>query len=152
MADWAFKTTGAKLDRDGTANLAFLDGFIARSRYFLIAGRMQAVPRVADVALGDVIHLYYREKSKSFALGAYEVITPDAHPEAPRFGDRVEGTALFRVTDPAFVVRRDPNGAYKFDPQLGCFTGWVVRRQGHARPYPSVEGLFGMRQTLVKIS
>ncbi len=129
--NWGYKAARTKLDKSGTLIIA-KRGFLCRSAHEANLSKADKVDRVAP---GDVIHLYYSGGGKVHELGAYEVIGPEQHPKPGLFGERVEGTALYRVLDPAFIREIDKDGAYEPDAKLGQFTGWIVEKRGKARPY-----------------
>jgi hypothetical protein len=53
------------------------------------------------------------------------------------FGELVPETALYTVTDDAFIRNIDTNGEYKLDPVMGKFTGWLLKHKGSPMPYPA---------------
>lgn len=135
---WVYKATETKLDHVGTMLLATRDGFLCRSAYE--GKNLSWADNVRLVNTGDTIHFYFRKKNGKIApIGSFLVVEPDVdHPQFGAFGAfgaRVPGTALFRVTDPVFIRRRDTAGAYQVDPVIGDYTGWALRRAGKPPPY-----------------
>lgn len=132
--EWVYKATETKLDHIGTLLLADRDGFLCRSAY---EENLSWADNVRLVDTGDTIHFYFIKKNGKVApIGTFIVVIPDAaHPRKNAFGVRVAETALFRVADPAFILRRDPEGAYKIDPVIGDYTGWPLRLAGKPPPY-----------------
>jgi len=130
MTQWLYKATNAKLDKGGTLLLA-RRGFLCRSAY---TAKGAWVANVRKVFFGDVLNVWFIGKQPSL-LGAFEVIRREAfharsqRPTAEDFSaEPVPGSALYEVTEPAFIHELDPGAAYKVDPRLGRFTGWLLRR------------------------
>jgi hypothetical protein len=144
MTEWLYKATRSKATRTETQNLAFLDHFIARSAYEL-ENRSKA-DNVWDVALGDTVHLYYREKDGALhSLGSYEIASPPAG--STRFGAIVPGTALVRVIDRAFEQRWCGAGApYAVDPVEGALLGWHVLRRAVSRRRRPISRFFSINR------
>ncbi len=132
--EWVYKATETKLDHVGTLFLADRDCFLCRSAY---EKNLSWADNVRRVNTGDTIHFYFRKKDGKIApIGSFVVVEPHVdHPHVGAFGSRVAGTALFRVTDPTFIKRRDTDGAYEVDPVIGEFTGWPLRRTGAPPKY-----------------
>jgi len=127
---WLYKATKTRLDRQGTLLLAGGKpdgtGFICRSAHDRATGNR--AKGVRDVEIGHTITLHYGGYPKS--LGEYRIIAREEHSHPERFGERVNGTALYTVVDPAFIREIDTGGAYQPDVVLGVYTGWLVRRIG----------------------
>ncbi len=143
MSTWGYKATSSMLDHTGTMILA-KRGVICRSAYEENGSKAD---KVSQVEVGDHIHLYYSGKKGVTGLGLHEVTEPSGHMNPGAFGDRVEGTALFRLRDTSLISTIDHRGALGADPTLGVFTCWVIRRVGKARPYKA--GAFPGMHTLV---
>jgi hypothetical protein len=150
MTEWLYKATRTKATRTETQNLAFIENFVARSAYEL-KNRSKA-DGVWDVALGDTVHMYYRDAGGSlFTLGSYEVALPPA--DSTRFGAVVDGTALVQVADAAFEERWCGEGKpYDVDPIVGRLTGWyVLHRRGIVQPPTTLDALQHM-PTLIRFA
>lgn len=134
MAEWAYKSSTKKVDEHKTGRLAHR-GFVCRAAFDERLGREQPARNVADVQIGDRLHLYCRNAgSRILALGTYRICRPDELTDATWAVEPVEGTALYKVTE-AFVRAVDEVGGYQPDPVLGEFTGWLVKREGSAPKY-----------------
>ena len=134
MNQWVYKATKAKID--------YLDTqFLACERHFLCRSAIESNGSHADlvdqVELGDILHFYYSHGgSKVTSFGSFRVI--DGASYTTKFGDRIEGTALFRVREDAENAAlielltkehtKDPSKGYQRDPEHECFTGWVIKR------------------------
>ena len=131
MKQWVYKATKAKVDYFDTHLLAFGRHFLCRSA---IESNGSHADLVDQVELGDVLHFYYSHGgSKVTTFGCFRTIDGASYPR--RFGDRIEGTALFRVREDDALIElltkehtRDPSKGYQRDPEHGCFTGWVIER------------------------
>lgn len=149
MTEWFYKATTKKLDHVGTMLLA-KRGFLCRSAYTKTHAR---VANVQSVAIGDVLHVYYVGNSKTSALGAFEVVTPEGlsadkwTPPAANFKP-IPDCALHEVVDPGFIFAIDSGHAYAPDPKLDKYTGWLLKRVGDAAPAP--KELFSQMATLIK--
>ena len=133
MQNCGYKATSKKLDKGGTL-LLLERGFLCRSAYNDEGGN--AATNVSSVQLGDVIHCYFSRAGRHDPMGAFEVVDKSRVPKiVAHLADLVAGTALYEVTDPAFILKVDRHGAYAPDTELDVFTGWAIKRVGHARPY-----------------
>jgi hypothetical protein len=141
---WVYKATNKKVDSGATLILVDRRGFLCRSAY---QDNRAWASNVRDVKAGHVIHVYYMRHGKTPGeLGSFEVIEPTAHVRPELFGDRVEGTALYAVTDPQFIQHLVGLGGYAPDPVLGRFTGWPVRGVSRSPSYDPK--MFTARATL----
>lgn len=136
MTQWIYKATEARIGQGETHNLAMNRNFLCRAA-FETNGKQAHADHVRDVAIGDVIHFYYKRRDgKVPDFGSFIVIDGAEYPK--RFGERIEGTALFRVRETpenaemvALLTEehdRDPTRGYVRHPKHGCFTGWVIRK------------------------
>lgn len=134
MAQWLYKVTKSRLDAPGVIVLADKRGFFCRSAYE--EKTRGWADNVQHVAISDVINFYYVHRTdKVSELGAFEVIPRERHPKPERFGERVDGSALYVVDDDAFLRQIDTQEAYRPDPVVGKFTGWLLHRVGKAPKY-----------------
>jgi len=137
MTEWFYKATNTKLDHHGTLLLANR-GFLCRSAY---TKSKRWVANVQSVSFGDVLHFYFIGR-KPHPIAAYEIIRREDFkidkptPAADDFDGPVDGCALYEVLDPSFIAKLDPEGAYKPDPKLAKYTGWLLRKTGPAAPAP----------------
>lgn len=147
MTDWFYKATPKKAELAETRKLALYDHFVPRSAYN-DDGTHAAL--VTEVALGDTIHLYYRS-GVLHAIGSFTVVRPEDIEGGPtRFGEPIEGTALFTVIDEAWeqTICGDEK-PYHRDKVLDALVGWVVTWKKGMRPPEKPKGMGGM-QTLVR--
>ena len=137
MTEWFYKATNARLDNHGTLLLTNR-GFLCRSAYTV---KKTWVANVRSVAFGDVLHFYFIGR-RAKPLGGFEVIRREefkitkSKPTANDFVGPVPECALYEVVDPSFITELDPDGAYKPDPKLERYTGWLLRNVGPAAPAP----------------
>lgn len=142
MKQWVYKATESKVGYFETLHLAVKKHFLCRS---VIESSGSQADRVHEVELGDIIHFYYKSKTKPAAsYGSFLVV--DGSEYEAQFGERIEGTALFKVLetpDNADMIHRlseehdrDPARGYVRDPAHGCFTGWVIQRLDAAQRTP----------------
>jgi hypothetical protein len=138
MPEWFYKATNAKVDHVGTLLLANR-GFLCRSAY---TKAKNWVANVQSVDFGDVIHFYFIGRNPA-PLGAFEIVRREdfenakGTPTGNNFVGPVPGTALYEVVDPAFIKELDPDGGYAPDPELGTYTGWLLRKTSVAAPAPA---------------
>jgi hypothetical protein len=111
-------------------------GFLCRSAHTKVK---TWIANVQSVDFGDMIHFYFIGRTPT-PLGAFEVVRREdfqnakGTPTADDFSGPVPGSALYEVVDPSFIQRLDPDGGYKPDPELGLYTGWLLRETGAAAP------------------
>jgi hypothetical protein len=134
MKQWVYKATMSKVEYHETRDIAVTRHFLCRSA---VEASGAHPDRVREIELGDIIHFFYALKNgKVPSYGSFMVIDGAAYPA--QFGERIEGTALFKVredADNADMVRllteeheKDPKRGYSRDPEHSCFTGWVIKR------------------------
>ena len=134
MNQWVYKATKTKIGYHETRHLAVSKHFLCRSAMERDGSHAD---RVREVALGDILHFYYSHgDGRVPSFGSFRVIDGASYPT--QFGDRIEGTALFRVReDEGNVVllerlteehAKDPKKGYQRDPEHDCFTGRVIER------------------------
>ena len=99
-----------------------------------------------------LFHFYFAEEHRAArALGSFEIVGAEGHPHAAWLGPQVEGTALFRVTNPGFASQLRAFGDYKEDSVLKEFTGWLLKLSGITPPDPLPPALvLGRTTQLVK--
>ncbi|HEX4339996.1 MAG TPA: hypothetical protein VH062_29010 [Polyangiaceae bacterium] len=114
-----------KATYDDTRLLAKKSGFLWRAAH---AKSEALVELVKGPALGDLMHFYFVEQRRApRPVGTYELVGTEGHPHAAWFGEQIEGTALFRVTNAGFAAQLRTFGDYKEDPVLEVFTGWLLK-------------------------
>jgi hypothetical protein len=134
MKQWVYKVNTSKVGYHETRDMAVTRHFLCRSA---VEASGAHPDRVREVELGDIIHFFYALKNgKVPSYGSFTVIDGAAYPT--QFGERIEGTALFKVrqsADNAELIQllteeheKDPKRGYRRDPEHGCFTGWVIKR------------------------
>lgn len=142
MREWVYKATTTKVGYHETRHLAVARHFLCRSA---MESNGSHADRVQQVELGDIIHFFYaRGNGKVPSYGSFKVIDGASHPA--QFGDRIDGTALFRVREDADNTdmiqllteehAKDPEKGYMRDPEHECFTGWVIKRLTSAEMKP----------------
>lgn len=140
MSEWVYKATETKVGFFETLHLATQKHFLCRS---VVEEDGKRADRVDELALGDIIHFYFKRKTKpASCYGSFEVVDGSVYPV--HFGERIPGTALFKVLETpenADLIRRltdehdrDSNKGYQRDPELDVFTGWVIRRLDGSTP------------------
>jgi hypothetical protein len=132
VTEWFYKVIPAKAAYDDTRLLAKRDGFLCRSAH---TKNEALVDEVRGPAIGDTLHFYFVELRRTpRPLGSFEIVGAEGHPHAAWFGAQVEGTALFRVTNPGFASQLRAFGEYKEDSVLKEFTGWLLKATGATPP------------------
>jgi len=148
MQEWLYRATPAKAKSAETATIVKKFSFIHRSAH-TDAAMPQRIANIANVAIDDVIHLYFiNESNVGRPFGAYRVVAAGDHPQTALFAAQVPGTALYTVTGDEFRERLRVIG-YGPDPKLGEFCGWPVvpGPQGSSPVYTAA--LFPGRNSLV---
>jgi hypothetical protein len=131
MAHWIYKATRARATYSDARALAVIDHFLCRSIFVRCAlpEGLREADRVGDVAVGDVLHYYYRTPDGNVrAFGSFRVIDAAA---VPGVFDACEGYgALVRVREAPEnrkMLDRLARG-YGRDPKLAVFTGWALEK------------------------
>ena len=129
MADWVHKATRARATYADAHDLAVVDHFLCRSIFAHGPASQDARDMVADVAVGDVIHYYYRTpEGRVRSLGSFRVLDATTFPSA--FEACAGHGAAVQVRETA--ENREMLGrlrrAYWRDPKLAVFTGWAVEK------------------------
>ena len=120
MTEWVYKATTAKASFEDTSELA-RKGFLCKSAH--IEGGARA-PNVRHVRVGDIVHMYYRERGGPRAIGSFEVLAPAG---APEFAPASADTELALVRDRRLDKHLRTIG-YEPDPTLEKLTGWRLRK------------------------
>jgi hypothetical protein len=142
MEEWIYKATKSKVGYYETRHLAVAKHFLCRSA---VERNGSQSDRVREVDLGDIIHFYYaRGDGKVPSYGSFVVVHGGKY--SKQFGERIEGTALFRVSEDlenSGMIRllteeheKDPSRGYARDPEHRCFTGWVIDRLPSSEKQP----------------
>jgi hypothetical protein len=131
MTEWVYKATRVRGSYADARDLAVNYHFLCRSIFAHGPASQSAreLEMVADVALGDVIHYYYRTpEARVRCLGSFRVV------HASTFSGLFEacagrGAAVGVLDTPENrkmlgCLRR----GYSPDPKLAVFTGWAVER------------------------
>jgi hypothetical protein len=147
MQEWLYRASTAKAKSAETWAIVKDFGFIHRSVY-ASASKAQRIPNVVNVAIGDIIHLYYIGNANvGRLLGVFRVVDPNDHPRGAQFGAAAPETALYTVV--AADLREKLHKAdYEPDPRLGEFCGWPVARETRSSPAYNA-ALFPGRNSLV---
>ena len=121
-AEWAYKVTPHGTGPAATRELIDGAGFLWRTVH-TSTGRK--IASVAKVEVGDTIHLYFSEAGAETYVASYLVQRPlELAEEGIPAVDAVRGGALFEQLDEA---------GYEKDHELGCFTGFRVKRDLYPR-------------------
>jgi hypothetical protein len=142
MPEWIYKATPTKATHDDTHDLAVFNHFLCRSAYERATGQegLRLVAKVAEVAVGDTLHYYFRkENGKVVCFGSFVVESASAHPGvfAPIDGHGAL-VSVIESPDNDKIVQRLRRG-YEHDPELKVFTGWALRRLATAHATPVYE-------------
>lgn len=123
----------------GTTRLLDEHGFLWRSLYNA-AGRK--IPSVQLIEVGDTIHVYVPDDGVEHYVASYLVEQP---------ADLADATvpAVESVPSGALADLLDEAG-YEKDPELGCFTGFRVKRDLFPRPLDQTPHWFG-RNAIVRV-
>lgn len=129
MQEWLYRASTAKAGSAETWDLVKRYGFLHRGA-FNKASSPQRIANVANVAAGDIIHLYYlgATKGNGRVLGIFRVVDPNDHPDAALFAAAVPETALYTIASGELREKLQKYG-YDLDPKLGEFCGWPVVRE-----------------------
>ena len=131
MAEWVHKGIRPRASRALDRELAMGDHFLSRSIFAHAPASHSARPidLVEDVAVGDLIHYYYRTPEGQIScMGSFRVLDAGRYPEV--FEPCTGHGAVARVRDTSenrAMLKRLRRG-YSPDPELDAFTGWVVER------------------------
>jgi hypothetical protein len=150
MAQWVYKASRANATYADAHHLTVLDHFLcsALSARSLAPQGAREIGMVADVAVGDEIHGYYRTNDGSVrCLGTFSVM--DGSGFAGVFGPCAGHGAAVQVRETAenWQLLARLRRSYWHDPTLAVFTGWAVERlpiefrtpgYNQARMFPSL--------------
>jgi len=121
-AEWAYRCTPQGTGATATRQLLDEAGFLWRSLHDR-AGRK--IPSVGKVEVGDTIHVFFAEAGVETYVSSYLVQRPaDVADESAPALDAVRSGELFDQLTEA---------EYELDPELGCFTGFRVKRDLYPR-------------------
>jgi hypothetical protein len=146
MQEWLYRASTAKAKSAETWAIVKRFGFIHRSVY-VNANKAQRIANIINVAIGDIIHLYYIGDSGGRVLGVFRVVDPKDHPQGALFAAPVPETALYTVGGEELRAQLR-KADYEPDPKLGEFCGWPVAREERSSP-PYAAELFPGRNSLV---
>jgi hypothetical protein len=131
MTQWVHKATRARATYADAHDLAVLDHFLCRSIFAHGPASQGAreIEMVADVAVDDVIHYYYRTpEGRIRCFGSFRVVGastfPDAFEACPGHSAAVQVLETAQNRQMLGRLRR----GYWHDPKLGVFTGWAVEK------------------------
>ena len=131
MAEWVYKAIRARATYADAHDLAVIDHFLCRSMFAHgpASHDARAIEAVADVAVGDVIHYYYRTpEARIRSFGSFRVVDASAFPSA--FEACPGHSAAVQVLETAQnrqMLGRLRRG-YWHDPRLAVFTGWALEK------------------------
>ena len=132
MAEWVHKAMRPRASHVLARDIAVVDHFLCRSIFAHVSASQTSarpVDVVDEVAVGDVIHYYYRTASGLIrCFGSFRVVDPSGY--ALTFEPCPGHGALVRVLSNAGtrqMLHRLQRG-YWPDPELDAFTGWVIER------------------------
>jgi hypothetical protein len=148
VTEWFYKAVPRKATYTDTRLLAKKDGFLCRSAH---TKNGALVEELRGPAIGDALHFYFVEQRRTpRALGSFDIVGAEGHPHGEWLGAQVEGTALFRVTNPGFASQLRAFGEYDEDSVFEEFTGWLLRMQKSAPPPLPTQMLLGRVTQLKK--
>ncbi len=148
MTEWFYKAVPSKANYEDTRLLAKKDGFLCRSAH---TKNGALVEELRGPAIGDVLHFYFVEQRRTpRPLGSFDIVGAEGHPHAAWLGAQVEGTALFRVTNPGFASQLRAFSEYDEDSVFKEFTGWLLKMQKSAPPPLPTAMLLGRATQLRK--
>jgi hypothetical protein len=138
-AEWAYKVTPHGTGPAATRELIDESGFLWRSVHNA-AGRK--VASVGKVEVSDTIHVYFAEGAAESYVASYLVQRPaDRADETMPAVDAVRSGPLFEQLDEA---------GYEKDHELGCFTGFRVKRDLYPRALDQTPRWIG-RNAIVRV-
>jgi hypothetical protein len=148
VTEWFYKRIPTKAAYEDTRLLAKKSGFLCHSAHTK-NGEVSEISR--GPAIGDTLYFYFVEQRRSpRALGSFEIVGTEGHPHAAFFGAQVEGTALFRVTDPGFAAQLKAFKDYTEDATLKEFTGFLLKPTSATPPPLPAELVLGRVTQLKK--
>ena len=132
--EWLYRANTSKEGLEVTRSLLENYGFIVRSAY-AEGDKEQMIASVAQIAFGDVIHLYFAGAGGGVPLGAYRIVGPNNHPRPELFASGVKGALTLRTVAPGELDDHlRENKGYAPDPRLAAFCGWPVVPDEHPSP------------------
>ena len=121
-AEWAYKVTPHGTGPAATRDLIDGSGFLWRTVHNSTGRRIASVGKVE---VGDTIHLYFSEGAAETYVASYLVQRPiERAEEGVPAVDAVRSGALYEQLEEA---------GYEKDHELGCFTGFRVKRDLYPR-------------------
>jgi hypothetical protein len=115
MANWLYLASDTYAAANATYELA-TNGFVWRT-YYADRQPPQAIPHVADLAIGDTLYLGYRQPGQIHLLGRFRIGRPDIP---------LQQSPVF-CTAPAALLNQLGLNNYGPDPILGQFVGIFVQ-------------------------
>jgi hypothetical protein len=138
-AEWAYRCTPAGTGFETTRQLLDESGFLWRSLHNTAGHK---VASVGKVEVGDTIHVFFADAGADTYIASYLVERPRAiADEAAPIVEGVRSGPLFE--------RLEEMG-YAKDPELGCFTGFRVKRDLYPRLLAAPPRWIG-RNALVRV-
>ena len=129
MTEWVYKSRRARATYADAHNLAVVDHFLCISAFTHCGGpeRVRLVEKVAEPAIDDVIHFYYRtDLGLVRSFGSFRVCDGSAFPDVfsacPGLGSLVR---VNEACENRAMLARLTRG-YSHDPKLAAFTGWAL--------------------------
>jgi hypothetical protein len=131
MTEWVYKSRRARPTYADMHCLAVENHFLCVAAFIHCVGpeRLRTAPRVADVAVDDIIHYYYRTPDgRVRSFGSFRVRDVGAYPgmftALPDFGSLVQVNETLKNRKMLARLRR----GYSNDPKLCAFTGWPLEK------------------------
>lgn len=131
MAQWVYKATRVRATYADAHDLAIIDHFLCKSIFAHGPASQGAreLEMLADVAVGDVIHYYYRTpEARIRCFGSFRVAHASAFPGV--FEECAGRGSTVKVLDTPQnlkMLARLRRG-YSLDPKLAVFTGWAIEK------------------------
>ena len=131
MAEWVHKGIRPRASQAVDRDLAVVHHFLCRSVFAHVPASHSATANdlVTDVAVGDVIHYYYRTPEGNVrCMGSFRVVEATRYPEVFEPCDGHGAVARVRESAENRQMLQRLRRGYSPDPELDAFTGWVVER------------------------
>ena len=138
-AEWAYKVTPHGTGPAATRDLIDESGFLWRMVHNS-AGRK--IASVGKVEVGDTIHLYFSQEGADTYVASYLVQRPTEPAE--------EGIPAVDAVRSGPLFERLEEAAYEKDHELGCFTGFRVKRDLYPRSVEQTPRWIG-RNAIVQV-
>jgi hypothetical protein len=134
MAQWVYKAIRMRASYADAHDLAVVDHFLCKSIFAHGPASQSAreVEMVTAIALGDVIHHYYRTpEARIRCFGSFRVVHANKFPgqfeECAECAGRGVAVKVIDAPQNLKMLERLRRG-YSPDPKLAVFTGWAVER------------------------